>query len=240
MFEKTARFYDAIYSWKDYRTEADRLDRLIRERNPEARTLLDVACGTGRHLELLKDAYEVVGLDVDPAMLEIARERLGPDVPLHQGDMANFDLGQRFDVVMCLFSSVAYTRTPDGLAAAIGTMARHLEPAGLLLVEPFFPPDQWEGGHVWARFVDEEGLKIARMDVSPPAAPEMTLTFHYLIGTSEGVTYQTEEHPVGLFTHEEYARAFRLAGLEPERDEEGLMGRGLVLSQAPEEAQTRR
>jgi SAM-dependent methyltransferase len=232
MFERTERYYDAIYAWKDYRTEVDRLDRLIRERNPGARTMLDVACGTGKHLELLKDVYQVEGIDLDPGMLEIARERLGPEVPLHQGDMARFDLGKRFDVVICLFSSVAYMRTPEQLAAAIANMARHLQRGGVLLVEPFFTPDQWEGGHVSANFVDHDDLKIARMNVSAPAAAEVTMTFHYLIGTPDGVRYETEDHTVGLFSHGQYVEAFRGAGLEPEHDEEGLMGRGLYLGVA--------
>ena len=233
MFEKTARFYDAIYAWKDYRTEVDRLDRLVRERNPDARTLLDVACGTGKHLDLLKDAYGVAGVDLDPQMLEIARDRLGSDVPLHRGDMVEFDLGRRFDVVTCLFSSVAYTRTPGRLATAIGGMARHLQPGGLLVVEPFFPPDEWMAGHLDASFVDQDDLKIARMSLSAAPADEITMTFHYLIGTPDGVTYQTEDHVVGLFTQEQYAQAFRAAGLETEYHEEGLMGRGLYIGRAP-------
>jgi ubiquinone/menaquinone biosynthesis C-methylase UbiE len=231
MFRKTARFYDAIYSWKDYRTEVDRLDRLIRERNPRARTLLDVACGTGKHMELLRDAYEVEGIDLDAAMLAVARERL-PGVPLHEGDMVTFDMGKRFDVVTCLFSSVAYARTSDRLASAIDSMARHLKPGGVLIVEPFFPPDQWMEGHVHALFVDEEALKISRVSLSGPAAPEITMSFHYLVGTPEGVTYFTEDHTVGLFTHEQYVEAFRAAGLEPEHDAEGLMGRGLYVAVA--------
>lgn len=231
MFRKTARFYDAIYSWKDYRTEVDRLDRLIRGRDPGARTLLDVACGTGKHLELLKDAYEVEGVDLDPSMLDIARERL-PGVPLHEGDMTSFDLGKRFDVVTCLFSSVAYARTPDRLASAIASMARHLGPGGVLIVEPFFPPEQWDEGHLHAIFVDEEDLKISRVSLSEPAAPEITMSFHYLVGTPEDVAYFTEDHTVGLFTHEQYLEAFRAAGLEPEHDAEGLMGRGLYVAVA--------
>jgi ubiquinone/menaquinone biosynthesis C-methylase UbiE len=231
MFRKTARFYDAIYSWKDYRTEIDRLDRLIHDRNPTARTLLDVACGTGKHLELLKDAYEVEGLDLDQEMLAVARERL-PGITLHEGDMISFDLGKLFDVVTCLFSSVAYARTPDRLASAIGSMARHLAGGGVLVVEPFFPPDQWVEGHVHALFVDEEELKISRINVSGPPASEITMSFHYLVGTPEDVTYFTEDHTVGLFTHEQYLEAFRAAGLEPEHDAEGLMGRGLYVAVA--------
>jgi ubiquinone/menaquinone biosynthesis C-methylase UbiE len=231
MFRKTARFYDAIYSWKDYRTEVDRLDRLIRERNREAGTLLDVACGTGKHLELLRDAYEVEGVDLDPEMLAVAHQRL-PGIPLHEGDMTSFDLGKRFDVVTCLFSSVAYARTPDRLTSTVAAMARHLEPGGVLVVEPFFPPDQWEEGHLHAIFVDEEELKISRISLSGPAAPEITMSFHYLVGAPENVTYFTEDHTVGLFTHQHYVEAFRAAGLEPEHDGEGLMGRGLYVAVA--------
>lgn len=229
MFRKTARYYDAIYSWKDYRTEVDRLDRMIRERNHGARTLLDVACGTGKHLELLKDGYEVEGLDLDPEMLAIARVRL-PGVTLHEGDMTSFALGKRFDVVTCLFSSVAYARTPERLATAIASMAGHLAPGGLLVVEPFFPPEEWDPGRLSGIFVDQPDLKIARMDLSPPRGPEIPLEFHYLVGTAEGISSFTELHRIGLFTHDQYIEAFGAAGLDPEHDPEGLMGRGLYVA----------
>jgi SAM-dependent methyltransferase len=229
MFRKSQRFYDAVYSWKDYRSEVDRLDRVIRERNPSARTLLDVACGTGKHLELLRHRFRVEGLDLDPEMLAIARRRLGPDVPLHSGDLVGFDLGREFDVVTCLFSSIAYARTADRLGAAIGSMARHVAADGLLIVEPFFSPDQWEPGHLDSTVVDEPDLKVVRMVLSGPAESPMTMSFNYLVGTPEGIDHFTEEHEVGLFTDQEHRDAFRAAGLEAEHDAEGLMGRGLFI-----------
>jgi SAM-dependent methyltransferase len=229
MFRKSQRFYDAVYSWKDYRSEVDRLDRVIRERNPSASTLLDVACGTGKHLELLRHRFRVEGLDLDPEMLAIARRRLGPDVPLHSGDLVGFDLGREFDVVTCLFSSIAYARTADRLGAAIGSMARHVAPNGLLIVEPFFSPDQWEPGHLDSTVVDEPDLKVVRMVLSGPAESPMTMSFNYLVGTPEGIDHFTEEHEVGLFTDQEHRDAFRAAGLEAEYDAEGLMGRGLFI-----------
>lgn len=229
MFRKSQRFYDAVYAWKDYRSEVDRLDRVIRERNPSAGTLLDVACGTGKHLELLRHRFRVEGLDLDPEMLAIARRRLGPDVPLHSGDLVGFDLGREFDVVTCLFSSIAYARTADRLGAAIGSMARHVAPDGLLIVEPFFSPDQWEPGHLDSTVVDEPDLKVVRMVLSGPAESPMTMSFNYLVGTPEGIDHFTEEHEVGLFTDQEHRDAFRAAGLEAERDAEGLMGRGLFI-----------
>ena len=128
MFSRSARIYDAIYaSIRDYPHEAAELDRLIQDRRPGARTLLDVACGTGAHLEHLT-AYEVEGLDLDPEMLAVARERL-PEVSFHEGDMADFDLGKRFDAVVCLFSSIGYVRTEERLRSAIASMAGHLSGA---------------------------------------------------------------------------------------------------------------
>src|SRR5207247_2040583 len=81
VFTRSARFYDAIYSFKDYGKEAARIDALIRERRPNARTLLDVACGTGLHLKHLSERYEVEGLDLDPELLKLASDRLGGCTP---------------------------------------------------------------------------------------------------------------------------------------------------------------
>jgi SAM-dependent methyltransferase len=188
-----------------------------------------MACGTGKHLELLRDRYRVEGVDLDPEMLDIARARLGPGIPLHVGDMVHFDLGKRFDVVTCLFSSVAYAVTPERLASAIGAMAHHVAPSGVLAVEPFFAPDEWEPGHLNAIFVDEPTLKVARLTLSGPPAGRVTLTFHYLVGTPDGIEQFTEDHEVGLFTREQYAEAFRASGITPQYDPEGLMGRGLYI-----------
>jgi SAM-dependent methyltransferase len=229
MFRKSQRFYDAIYAWKDYPGEVDRLLSIIRERVPEARSLLDVACGTGRHLELLRGHFDVAGVDLDPDMVALAGERLADDVPLLVADMTAFDLGRTFDVVTCLFSSVAYAGTEDHLRAAVAAMARHVSTGGVLIVEPFFPPDQWEEGKVWAIFVDQPDLKIARMDVSRSDRGIAMIRFHYLVGTPESIEHFTEDHQIGLFAHDQYVGAFRVAGLAVEHDPEGLMGRGLYV-----------
>lgn len=228
MFLRSQRFYDAIYAWKDYEVEAAKLHSLIQARNPEARTLLDVACGTGKHLEHLREHYEVEGVDVDPEMVRIARERLS-GVAISEGDMADLDLGQEFDVVVCLFSSIGYVRTVENLIRAIVNMGKHLAPRGVLIVEPWVNPDRFEPGRPSATFVDEPDLKIARMDVPRVEGRLSVLDFHYLVATSGGIEEFTEHHEVGLFAHEEYLDAFGKSGLEVEHDPEGLMGRGLYI-----------
>jgi SAM-dependent methyltransferase len=229
VFSRSARLYDAIYaSIRDYPSEAAELDRLIQERWPGARTLLDVACGTGAHLEHLS-GYEVEGLDLDPEMLAVARERL-PDVAYHEGDMVSFDLGRRFDAVVCMFSSIGYVQTEERLRSAIASMGRHLEPGGVLVVEPWLSPEDWLDRHVGAVFVDEPELKIARINAAERKGNLSSFEFKYLVGTPEGVEHFTERHELGLFTVEQYLGAFRAAGLEADHDREGPMGRGLYVT----------
>jgi SAM-dependent methyltransferase len=229
VFRRSARLYDAVYAtMKDYRAEAERVHELVEARRPGARTLLDVACGTGAHLEHLARHYDVEGLDLDPDMLAVARERL-PGVPLHEADMAAFELGRTFDAVVCLFSSIAYVRTLERLERAVASMAAHLEPGGVLVIEPWVLPEQWDARRLHAVFVDEPDLKIARMSVPPPLAREQTLEFHYLVATRDGIEHFTERHDIAMFTHDEYVGAVGAAGVRVEHDPDGLVGRGLYV-----------
>jgi ubiquinone/menaquinone biosynthesis C-methylase UbiE len=166
MFSKTAQYYDKIYSFKDYEAETQSLLALLRENTHiEGGLLLDVACGTGCHIEYLKKHFEVEGLDISEDLLEMARQR-NPEVVFHQGDMTDFHLGRQFDVVTCLFSSIGYVKSADRLRRAIGCMASHLKPGGVLVIEPWFTPDAWKPGTVHALLIDEDELKIARVNTS--------------------------------------------------------------------------
>lgn len=231
-FEQTPHLYDAFYdaAGKQYADEAALVIAQARARVPHARGLLDVACGTGRHLEHFRKEFECVGVDLDDRLLELARARC-PEVRFVQGDMLDFELGERFDVVTCLFSSIAYMRTPDRLERAIATIARHVAPGGVLLLEPSFKPDRWQVDHVGALFVDRPELKAARIGHSAREGDVAIVTLHYLIGSPEGVSYLEERHAFGLFSDPQYSRAFERAGLSFEVDEEGPYGRGMLIGQ---------
>jgi ubiquinone/menaquinone biosynthesis C-methylase UbiE len=230
MYTRSVQFYDALYHFKDYAAASQQLRHLLLQHNSSARTLLDIACGTGKHLEYLRNYYQVEGLDLNSEMLEIARQRC-PDVPFHQADMIDFRLEHGFDIVTCLFSSIAYVRTVDNLEQTVANMAHHLRPGGIVVLEPFFSPENYWTGTITANFVDEHDLKIAWMYTSDvPVGRLATLNIHYLLGTPEGVDHFTERHELGLFTPEEYLEAFRRVGLEVSYDPEGLFGRGMYIA----------
>lgn len=229
MFTKTAAFYDAIYQWKNYALESEKLHKLIQKhKRSSANTLLDVACGTGMHLQFLSRNYEASGLDIDEEMVKVARQRC-PKIVFHQGDMLTFDLKRRFDIVTCLFSSIGCVKTLENLQRAIANMTRYLQPGGVLVIEPWFTLEQWKPGSVHSIFVDQPEFKIARMNVSKTQGRLAILEMHYLVGTPQGVNHCTECHEMGLFAHDEYLDAFRQARLDVLHDPEGLMGRGIYL-----------
>jgi ubiquinone/menaquinone biosynthesis C-methylase UbiE len=233
MFTKSVPFYDVIYSFKDYQAEAQHLLDIINEHlQSGGERLLDVACGTGKHLEFLKEDYQVEGLDLSLELLDIAKERT-PDVLYHHADMMDFDLGREFNVVTCLFSSIGYVKTLDNLHRAVKCMSNHLKAGGVLVIEPWFTPDSWNAGTVHAKFIDEPELKIARMNIGCVEGKLSFFDFHYLIGTPEGVEYFVERHELGLFDTEEMSGAMKGSGLEVIYDDEGLTGRGLFIGRKP-------
>ena len=114
---KSAKFYDALYHFKDYKKASDRLTEIIKLYNPNAESLLDTACGTGKHIEYLRNEFQCEGLDINHDLLEIAKERC-EGIVFHESDMTEFDTGEKYDVVCCLFSSIAYVKTYENLCKA--------------------------------------------------------------------------------------------------------------------------
>ncbi len=230
-YRRSAAIYDAIYSAqdKDYVVETAKLLRFIRQhRQSRGNRLLDVGCGTGVHLSQLVKHFECQGLDRSEEMLVRAREKL-PQIPLHSGDMADFDLGERFDVITCLFSAIGYAETLPRLSQTISTFARHLLPGGVALVEPWFGPGVLNNGKLYCTFVDQPDLKIARMNINKVEGRLSILDFHYMVGTPAGIETFCETHVMGIFTDEEYLQAFKDAGLTVVHDPDGLDGRGLYI-----------
>lgn len=226
MYTKSAAFYDAIYHFKDYSLASSELKQLIQRMKPDAKTLLDVGCGTGKHLEYLQNNYQVEGLDLNPDLLQIAVERC-PTVSFHEADMSHFRLSKSFDVIICLFSAIAYVKTYENLKKTLQCMAQHLNPGGLIVIEPWIYPENYFIGKLTANFVDQPDLKITWMYVSEKVDSTSLFNIHYMVGTKQGISTFNEEHVMGLWTDAEYREAFESSGIKPQYDEKGLFGRGI-------------
>jgi SAM-dependent methyltransferase len=97
-------------------------------------TVLDAGCGTGRvAIELARLGHDVVGVDVDPAMLETARTK-APGLTWVEADLTDpeLDLGRTFDVVVMAGNVLIFV--PSGTEGqVIANTARHVAPGGRLV-----------------------------------------------------------------------------------------------------------
>lgn len=223
MFQQNlAEVYDLVYTGrgKNYKNEAIEVSEQIRRHLPDARTLLDVACGTGEHLVHLRELFdETEGLEYTGQMLRVARRKLGEDLPLHSGNMCDFTLGRRFDAAISMFASIAYLRTVEQLGQAVDCIARHVEHGGVLVVEPWYFPEKFLEGYVSTSVVHEGDLTISR--VSRTTRDERTecnvnMEIHIVLAGPDGMRHFTETQVLSLFTLDQYLGAFAAAGCDAE------------------------
>lgn len=132
-YEALAPVYDRITETHDHAAWAAEVEELALAAGLAGRRLLDVGCGTGNlTAPMLERGYTATGVDVSPAMLTIAREKLGPGVPLHCADMRALPALGAFDLIWSLGDAVNYLLTADALVQALRGMARNLAPGGVL------------------------------------------------------------------------------------------------------------
>lgn len=146
--EYDRRFEKLAAAGVDVHGEAD----LLASYGP--RSVLDAGCGTGRvAIELARRGLDVVGVDVDPAMLEAAR-RKAPGLRFVEADLETLDLGRRFDIAVMAGNVVLFVREGTE-GAVVSRVAAHLEPGGRLVA---------------GFMLREGGLTLARYDALAGAA----------------------------------------------------------------------
>ncbi len=236
MFSASADLYDLVYSgFKDYAAEATELATTILRAHPRARTVLDVACGTGEHARLLTEdhGFVVDGLDLDPAFVRIARDKL-PNGSVYEADMTWFELAPRYDVILCLFSAIGYVRTLENVTRTLERFRAHLARGGIVVLEPWFAPGVLDTGRTFMKTAEAPGVSVCRMGRTTIEGRISRLHFEYLIGRPGGIERATEIHELGLFTTGEMMDCFRRAGMHAEHDPKGPYGRGLFLARGPD------
>ena len=127
-----APFYDAVQG--DRAEEITYLGSLIERHHPRATTVLELACGTGSVMEELEPRYELTGVDLSERMLELAAQKL-PRARLLQADMARLDLGETFDVVLCVYDSINHLLSFEEWEAVFDRAREHLTDGGLFVFD---------------------------------------------------------------------------------------------------------
>jgi SAM-dependent methyltransferase len=162
-FELYARYYDLLYRDKDYRVEADYVSGLLREVKPDAKSLLELGCGTGGHASHFAAlGYHLTGVDLSATMVERAQakakaypEAVQAALAFSEGDVRTVRLNKTFDAAISLFHVMSYHTTDNDLRNAIRTAAAHLVSGGV------FYFDFWHGPAVIS---DPPTVRVKRME----------------------------------------------------------------------------
>lgn len=221
-YDRLAPLFDVMTDWASrLEVEGPFLFRLL-EQN-KARTILDAACGSGGHaLALAGRGYNVVGTDISPAMIELARAKAAAF------DSASFyvaelgDLASHFppfDVVLCLGNSLPHLLTEADLTRALADLTACLRPGGLLILHNLNYDLRWQARPRW--FAVDSGLYQGRQVLVWRFAdyldrPEPRINFHIAVfQQSEDGNWAVEVNttPQRPLFHADLVRSLTAAGL---------------------------
>ncbi len=148
-YDVFARFYDLDTADCD-----DDLTFWIQLARRTGGPVLEIGCGTGRvALPLAKAGLPVVGVDVSPAMLAVAREKiaaagLSRRVELVRANALDLKLERRFPLAFVALNSFGHFAEPGEPERALAMMREHLEPGGLIALDLTNPtPGAFGEGH---------------------------------------------------------------------------------------------
>lgn len=142
-YEELAEGYDEEFETNPYNTEMEFPATTSLIPPVAGQRILDAGCGTGIYSEWLRErGAEVVGVDVSEGMLEMAREKLGEDVPLHQGSLGQplaFAESDSFDGIVCALV-LGYV---EDWRSTFAEFSRVLEPGGFLVFSTEHPVEAY-------------------------------------------------------------------------------------------------
>lgn len=144
--EQEVQLYDvAVPDWPG---EIDFYRANVMEVKKRGGSILEVGCGTGRvTLQLAQEGISIVGMDLSPAMLRIARQKSEslPNVRWVEGDMMSFNLGEYFDLIIIPGHSFQFMLTPQDQLACLHCIHQHLTPHGKLILHVNHDDLSWLG-----------------------------------------------------------------------------------------------
>jgi SAM-dependent methyltransferase len=201
LYKELAWTWEILVSEEEYILEAKFVEKMIgKYKKTSGGQLLDVGCGAGHHDLLLKDNYQVVGLDQSGKMLELARKR-NPELMYHKADMRTFQLNRKFDVVMAM-DMLMYNRSYSDLEKTFQNFSDHLKPGGVLLFYVENIKDKFEQNKTRYKKHKKGDVEIVLIENdydSNPDDTEFECHLIFLIRKGGKLEIEVDKHSMGLF-----------------------------------------
>lgn len=174
-YEKLALFYDLLMQGIDYGAWVTYVEELMRHFQGRARTVVDLACGTGNStIPWAKRGYRTMGIDLSTEMLDIARRKTvdqGYQINFQQCDLRFFELAHKVDLAVCFQDGFNYILNISDLKSAFQSVFNNLHEKGFFVFDlnylprllpqndEFFVAEEDQYSLAWStRYQEEEQL----------------------------------------------------------------------------------
>ncbi|MDN6721259.1 MAG: class I SAM-dependent methyltransferase, partial [Staphylococcus equorum] len=127
-YEEMSLFYDQLTLDQPYESWLEIVNHFAENRT----SILDIGCGTGSLTSLLTDFDQITGMDLSVDMLSIATQKSNK-VNWIEGDMTEFELNQKFDVITIFCDSLNYLPEKDHVFTTFSHVFNHLETDGVFM-----------------------------------------------------------------------------------------------------------
>ena len=205
-FGTSAEIYDLLYGDKDYSKEVEFVEKQFGF--DKGKKILEVGCGTGNYLKVFLDkGYDITGVDISEEMLSVARKKCNCD--LVQGDLRDFKVGKKFDVILVMFDVLSYVNDNEGIVLSLQNIRNHLVDGGLLIFQV------WSGLAVLSdprgegvREIEKGDKKVIRIfkPILKAESHVVEVHFKYLVidKVNGKILLESEEvHPMRVFFPQE-------------------------------------
>ncbi|ANE50016.1 class I SAM-dependent DNA methyltransferase [Flavisolibacter tropicus] len=231
VFDNYAKYYNLLYKDKDYNSETDYVQSLIKQYAPtQAKTLLDIGCGTGLHAYYMAQlGYQVTGIDSAQEMVNQALEKKIPNADFHVENATSFSLDKKFEIITSLFHVLSYqTLTQDALDM-IQNASAHLNEEGIFIFDFWYGPAVLtEKPSVKVKRLEDDEIKVTRIAEPVLKINEniVDVNFELVIQDKPNNQFSVvkETHPMRYFFKPEIELLLDRAGMYPVYFNEWMSG----------------
>ncbi len=227
-FEAYSKYYDLLYSNKDYQAESQYVKNIIKKNNSSASHILELGCGSGTHASYLcNEGYRVTGIERSESMIKVAEQKNIKNFRPILGDITSYKIDDKFDVAISLFHVISYLTKLDELINCFNLVNKNLNTNGIFIFDIWYTPAVYfQKPETRIKRMSNENISVIRIAESEMVFNEnlVNVNFEVIIKENKTGTINVinEVHPMRHFSFSEIDFLCKLCGFSIINAEEFL------------------